>query len=162
MNLLLTAAAALAGALVLEAVRMPSGALVGAVLGVAAVNLAGHTAYALPAAPRFAAFVLLGWAIGTGVTSETLTVLRGSVLPLVFVVVALIALGGAVSAVAVAAGWMDVTTAYLAASPGALSQMSALAQDLKADAALVAAVHTVRVVAVVVVSPIVARFLAGV
>jgi uncharacterized membrane protein AbrB (regulator of aidB expression) len=56
---------------------------------------------------------------------------------------------------------MDGTTAFLASCPGALSQMAALATSLDANAPLVAAVHTVRVIVVVLVAPYVARLVAG-
>jgi uncharacterized protein len=161
MDLVVTAVAALVGALVFERLGVPAGELVGAMVAVAVVNLAGRPAVETPGALRFAAFVALGWAIGQGVTTDTLRSLRAGALPLVLIVLALVVVGGLLAALVVRWGWMDSTTAFLAASPGALSQMSALADALGANAALVAAIHTVRVVVVVLIAPAVARVLSG-
>jgi len=159
MNIAVTAVAALAGGALFERLNVPAGALVGSMVAVAAISVWGAEIRQLPGSVEFLAFVALGWAIGDGVTRRTLSELWSSALPLVFIVVALLAIGGILAALAVAFGWMDSTTAFLAASPGALSQMSALAAALDANAPLVAAVHTVRVVAIVLLAPIVARLI---
>jgi len=161
MSILMTAVAALAGGALFERLNVPAGALVGSMVAVAAVNVAGPKMEELPGSLEFLAFVALGWAIGDGVTRQTLSELWESAFPLVFIVLTLLAVGGLLAFIAVQVGWMDSTTAFLAASPGALSQMSALATALDANAPLVAAVHTVRVVAIVLVAPIVARVVAG-
>lgn len=156
-----TAIVALAGAGLLHRLGVPAGALLGAMLGVAAMNLAGREAAALPGGLQFLAFAALGWSVGVGVTRETIATVQSSLLPLTVVVASLLVFGCAVAFLVAAAGWTDGTTAYLATSPGALSQMSALADALNANAPLVAAVHTIRVFAVIVLSPIVARLVAS-
>jgi membrane AbrB-like protein len=160
-NIVATAAVAVAGGALFERMNVPAGAMVGAMVATAAVNVAGSQVALVPGWARFLAFVLLGWAIGEAVTRGTLAELGRSALPLLFIVAALLVVGGALAAIAVAAGWMDSTTAFLAASPGALSQMSALAAAMGANAPLVAAVHTVRVVAIILVAPVVARMVAS-
>ena len=160
MNIVTTALVAVAGGALFERLNVPAGALVGAMVATAAVNVAGTQVTLAPGWLRFAAFVALGWAIGEGVTRGKLAELGRSAAPLLLIVVALLVVGGLLAALAVALGWMDGTTAFLAASPGALSQMSALAAAMDANAPLVAAVHTVRVVAIVLVAPVVARLVA--
>lgn len=159
--MLQTALAALIGAALFHRLGVPAGALLGAMLAVAALNVAGREAVALPGSLQFLAFAALGWSIGAGVTRETVTTLQHSLLPLTVVVASLLIFGCLVAFLVAAAGWTDGTTAYLATSPGALSQMSALADALNANAPLVAAVHTIRVFAVIILAPIVARLLAG-
>jgi membrane AbrB-like protein len=160
MNILGTAAAALAGAWVFERLRVPSGALLGAMLVVAALNLTRWFPVAeLPDPARFLAFVALGWSIGAAFTPETLSVLRMAAGPVLGVVVLLIVTGAALAVALVRFGDLDPATAFLAASPGALSQMIAVSAETGADSPLVATVHIVRVFAVLLVSPFVVRFL---
>lgn len=160
MNGMQTVLGALGGAVLFERLRVPAGEFLGAAVVVAVLNVRG-SAVELPGSVRFLALVALGWAIGQGVTAETLVQVRRAVVPLFVIVVALMLFAGLVAAATVRLGWMDPTTAFLAASPGAITQMSALATTLEANAALVAVAHTVRVIAVVVVSPFVARLLSG-
>lgn len=161
MPLVQTVLAALVGAAAFEALKVPAGALIGALVATAALNLiTDGAAVELPSSLRFAAFALLGWAVGQGVTTETVRTVRVSLVPIVLTV-ALLLFGALLAVLLTRFGVFDGTTAFLAASPGALSQMSALGQGLGADATLVATVHTVRVVTLVLVSPIVARLVAG-
>ena len=69
--------------------------------------------------------------------------------PLNYVVSTVIALIGAL-----------VGVRYLAATPGGLDSVAAMATDLKADATLILAVHSLRLVSVVTVGPYLVQFVA--
>jgi uncharacterized protein len=60
---------------------------------------------------------------------------------------------------------IDLLSAYLAATPGGLDSVAAMAADLKADAALILAVHSLRLISVLMIGPflvqVVRRRLAG-
>lgn len=160
MPTIVTIIAALVGAFAFEKLGVPAGSLLGAVAAVAAVNLvASFDAVALPAPARFLAFAALGWAIGEGVTGETLRELRSSVAVIGITVVVLVAVGGLLAWVFTTTGMSDANTAYLTTSPGALSQMAALAADTGADGLLVTTTHTIRVIVVVMVAPVVTGLL---
>lgn len=160
MQLISTAAVALAGAWLFERLRVPAGAMLGAMIAVAALNLSSRAGVAdLPGLAEFFAFAALGWSIGTGFTPETLAGLRAATVPVLLIVGLLIGAGALF-------GWglsvltdIDPVTAFLAASPGALSQMVAVSAATGADSLLVVTVHTVRLFAVLVVSPFVVRYL---
>lgn len=157
-----TVIAALAGAAVFEFLKVPAGALIGALVAVAALNLiADGGAVDLPSPLRFLGFAFIGWAIGQGVSMDTVRTLRASFVPMVVIVVALVGFGALLALVLVKLSLLDSTTAFLAASPGALTQMSALGTAVGADASLVVAVHTLRVVTLVLITPLVARLVAS-
>lgn len=163
MPLLTTAAAALIGALLFEGLKVPAGALLGAVVGVALLNTVGSLGPAseLPDAARFLAYAGLGWLVGQGVTRTTVTELRERLGLISIVVVVLVLVGLALGWALAHFGAMDPRTAYLAASPGALSQMSAVAASLDANVTTVMTVHTIRVVALILLSPLIGRLAAG-
>jgi membrane AbrB-like protein len=160
-SLVQSALIALAGAVLFERLGLPAGALLGALVAVAACNLLGHASVEPTKAIQFLALAALGWGIGAGITPEILQTMRRAALPLVLMVVALLVFAGLSAVVVTRLGVMDGATAFLAASPGALSQMSGLAQAVGADASLVVAVHTARVVSLVLVAPFVARLVAA-
>ncbi len=147
-------------ALIFDRLEVPAGSLLGAGLGAALMNLVGGGVTEGPDSVVTAAFIVLGWKIGQSVTGEALSEL-GSQLPAILgIVVFLVAAGGVAAWALVGLGVLDTQTAYLATSPGALSQMSALAADGSADGLFVVTVHTVRVLVVVLVAPLVVRLLA--
>ena len=160
MPTVVTITAALVGAFVFERLGVPAGSLLGGVAGVTAVNLAASfDPVALPSSARFLAFAALGWAIGEGVTSETLRELQSSIGVIAIVVVVLVVVGGVTAWALTTVGMTDANTAYLTTSPGALSQMAALSTDTGADSLLVTTTHTIRVITVVLVAPVVTQWL---
>ncbi|MFA9432506.1 AbrB family transcriptional regulator [Egicoccus sp. AB-alg2] len=159
MHLLTTILAAVAGAAAFEALKVPAGALVGSMAAVAVVNLTGFEVAHLPGWARFAAFTAIGWIIGQGLDRQVLASLGERVGVIVACVVALLAVGGLLTWLLVHFGIVDPATAFLATSPGGLSQMAALSAAVDADAALVTTLHVVRVVVVVVAAPWVVRLL---
>lgn len=148
MSLLLLLTAASAVGLVFQRLAIPGGLIVGAMIGGAAFSLLrGGDAVAIPSSVRTATYVVLGAAIGSSVTRDTLNSLREAVLPAVLAAVLLIAAGIAIAYLLRAVG-LAPPSAVLATSPGALSTMAAVAAQQGSGAAEVALFHTVRIILV--------------
>lgn len=156
--LIWTLIAALVGGVAFERLHVPAGALIGAMVGVAAIGLAGAETDGPGTTLRFAAFVIIGWELGAQIDRGTLEAVRGAAVPILVVVLGLLAAAAVLAFVLHAAG-LDPATSFLAASPGALSQMAALAAEFKANAVVVTIVHLVRIVAVILITPLVVRAL---
>ncbi len=150
--------AALVGAWVLDRLDVPAGPLIGAMLAGAAINLFGFEANPLPDWARFVAFAAIGWLLGQQFTRDTVVELRAAIVPVLVVVVSLLVAGALVAVVLHRIG-LDVPTAFLAASPGGISQMAALAADSGANAPLVVTAHLVRVISVILTAPFLVRIL---
>lgn len=162
MSLLTTITAALAGAALFELLRVPAGALIGAMVAVTILNLAPSAAASeLPTLARFLAFAAVGWLIGQGITGDVLRSLVGNIRLIGITVVLLLVFGGLLALALVRLGLLDPATAFLATSPGGLAQMSALSAAVDADASVVATLHILRVVSVIAIAPLVLRFLPG-
>lgn len=147
------------GAWLFEVLEVPAGALIGAMLGVGILNLAGTApAWDPPTMLKLAAFAIIGWDVGTGMTPQVLGHLRANVVPVGSIALVLIATSVALATILRSTG-LDARTAMLAASPGALSQMTAMASSLRADATIVVTAHLVRIVAVIVTVPFLVRLL---
>lgn len=139
-----TLAFAAAGGLTLGLLGVPAGYLSGSILMVAAASLAGRPML-IPTLPMRILLVLIGISLGAVVTPATLNGMAAYPLSIVVLLAAMvcISISGAAYLRAVH-GW-DKITAYLAAAPGGLSQVMALAAELDADMRAIAIVQTVRV-----------------
>lgn len=144
-----TLVVAVVGGVALGLIGVPAGFLSGSILAVAGAALAGRPML-VPAPLARVIFVVIGVSLGAVVTPETL---RGMAtypvsIAVLLVAMACVGVGGAAYLRAVH-GW-DTVDAYLAASPGAMSQVLALASELGADIRAIAIVQSVRVVIVAV------------
>lgn len=158
-SLLATIIAALVGGAVFEWLRVPAGALVGAAVGVAAFSLAAEQAARMPPTAAFLTYVGIGWLVGQSLTRDVLRDIFSNAIPVVGSAIGLLAVGAILAFALTRIAGLDYVTAFLATSPGGLSQMSALGTAVGADLGLVVAVHLVRVFSVLLLAPAVVRFL---
>jgi membrane AbrB-like protein len=144
-----TLAFAAAGGITLGLLGMPAGWLSGSILAVAGASLAGRP-MSLPGPLMRTIFVLIGISLGAVVTPETLHGMATYPLSIAVLIVAMICVSVAGTAyLRLVHGW-DKADAYLAAAPGGLSQVMALAAEIGADLRAIAVVQTMRVVIVAV------------
>jgi membrane AbrB-like protein len=160
MALLGTLVVGVVGGLIGERLRLPAGALLGAMLAVGAVNLTGGHMMALPVPFRTVAKLLVGTYLGSLLTLETFRLLRQLALPAALMV-AITILAGLVGGFALTrlAG-VDVHTALLGSAPGGSTEMTlvSLSYD-EANPPLVAALQIVRIVAVIFTVPLMVRLM---
>jgi membrane AbrB-like protein len=133
------------GGLTFGMLGVPAGYLSGSILAVSIAALSGRP-MRVPAPMMRVLLVLIGISLGAVVTPETLRGMATYPLSIAVLIVAstVISIVGT-AYLRTVHGW-DTVTAYLAAAPGGLSQVMALAIELKADVRAVAIVQTLRVV----------------
>jgi len=141
----------LTGGIVARMLRVPGGALLGAVLGAAAVQLALGGDESLPAGVRIAVQITIGLVVGSNLRFEAF---RGmgrilartpALLALLFTIAAAIGVGFATLIGA------TVPVGVLSTIPGGASDMIAIALEIGEGAPIVAAVHLVRLLIIYVV-----------
>lgn len=144
-----TLSVAAVGGLTFGLIGVPAGFLSGSILAVAGAALAGRPMQ-IPTPLLRILLVLIGISLGAVVTPETLHGMTTYPLSIGALIVAMacISVVGA-GYLRLVHGW-DTVTAYLAAAPGGLSQVMALAIELDADVRAIAIVQTVRVVIIAV------------
>lgn len=144
--LLLTSASAVG--LLLQRLSVPGGLVVGGMIGAAGFSLLrGGAEVTVPAPLQTASFLVLGAAIGSTVTRDTLVQLRQALLPALLAAVLIIVAGIGIAYLLRALG-LAPAGAVLATSPGALTAITAAAAERGAGPAEVALFHTVRIVLV--------------
>ena len=148
----MTLAVAAAGGALLNLFGLPAAWLSGAMIAVAAYALAGQRAM-VPVALREAGFLLIGLAIGAGLSPEMIASVRHWPLSIVILIATVPLLVWAVQTFLVRAmGWQPKEAA-LAAMPGALSYVLALAASEKVDVARGAIAQTLRLFVIVALVP---------
>jgi membrane AbrB-like protein len=154
-----TLAIAGGGAFLGRRLRIPAGALLVPMVVAAVVHVKGWMPITLPAWLLAVTYTGLGWYIGLGFTRDVLLYAIRALPKLLASTALLIALC-ALSA------WMltlilpiDGLTAYLATSPGGLDSVVIIAVGSHADAPFVIAVQTLRLFAVMLAGPLIAKLL---
>ncbi|RJS93044.1 AbrB family transcriptional regulator [Salinisphaera sp. Q1T1-3] len=139
--------------------RVPAGGLILAmILGALAQNGAG-LAITLPEPLLAVNFIVVGWAIGSRFTRDTLGhVVRALPSVLVSLVVLVAACGGLAMAMVELAG-IDPLTAYLATSPGGADSIAIIANGTHVDVAYVVAMQLARFLVVMCIGPPLARLM---
>jgi len=155
------AAATALAAVAFGAAGLPSAALFAALaVGIAyALAVAHRRPLALPKPGLTVGQAIVGVALGASVDAETLEAVGADWLTVVVMTVATLAISlGAGLAMARATG-LDRATACLGLIAGGASGIVAMADELKADARLVAFMQYLRVLVVVLLAPLVAHYL---
>jgi uncharacterized protein len=148
-----TIAFASVGAAALGLAGMPAGWLSGAIVGVSAAALSGRPVF-VPQEVGQAVYIILGISLGSSVTPATVATMVTWPLSMLAVALAMIAVTGSVMLyLKYVHGW-DTMSALFAATPGALAQAMALAQDTGSDVRAIAMVQTVRLFVLAVALPI--------
>jgi membrane AbrB-like protein len=128
---------------------LPAGYLSGSILLVAAAALAGRPLL-MPQRLTRAIFVLIGISLGAVVTPETLRGMATYPLSIAVLIAAMICVSLACTAYLILVHRWDLLSAYLASSPGGLSQVLVLAAELGAELRAIAIVQSLRVAIVAV------------
>jgi membrane AbrB-like protein len=139
-----TLAIATAGGVAFTLAGMPAGFLSGSILTVAVAAIAGRPLMVPPLLTRII-FVLIGISLGSVVTPETLRGMATYPASIVVLIVGLVIISIAGSAYLYFVHRWKLLSAYLATSPGGMSQVLAVAAELGADLRGVAIVQSLRV-----------------
>jgi uncharacterized protein len=157
MILVTSLVAAVSAALLLDRLNFPAGALIGAMVAIAALRLLGNETPSMPGAVRIVALIVIGWDLGSRFNKQLLATLNNNVAPLVLVIACFLITGWVLAWMLWKFGVMDPVTAVLATSPGGLVQMGALTSETQANAALVVGFHLLRIVSVLLSAPLISR-----
>jgi uncharacterized protein len=147
-----TAAAAFAGAALFQLLGLPAPSLSGAMVGVVLLLISGRKAH-MPTLIAHGAMLMTGVAMGAAVTPEMLGGFQKYPLS---ILIFILCIGLTILLTQLflqwAGGW-DRLTAFLAATPGALSTVLAVAAETRADMLRLTTVQSVRLFTLVAILP---------
>ena len=155
-----TLALAIAGPMIARGLNSPAGAfLVPMVVGIGLTHF-GFMTIELPTWLLAGSYALVGWNVGLRFT-RPLLVHAALALPRILVcTLLLIAICGGIAALFVLVADVDPLTAYLATSPGGSDSIAIIAASTDCDVSFVMAMQTVRMIAVLLLAPVLTKFIA--
>jgi membrane AbrB-like protein len=106
-------------------------------------------------------YAVIGWSIGLRFTRPLLLHVTKAFPHVLACMLTLIALCGVLAGVLVVAARVDPLTAYLATSPGGADSVAIIAASTKVDVPFVLAMQTTRLVAVILLTPAITRYISG-
>lgn len=156
-----TLALATLGPLIAHKLRLRSGALLIPLSVGLLLSHLGWMVIELPPWILLLSYAVIGWSIGLRFTRPLLMHAAQAFPRVLASMLTLIALCGVLACVLVAAADIDPLTAYLATSPGGADSVAIIAAASKVDVPFVMAMQTTRLVAVILLAPIITRFVAA-
>lgn len=155
-----TLALAILGPLLARKLGIPAGAFLVPMIGGIGLAHFDIVTIELPTWLLAASYALVGWNIGLRFT-RPLLIHAARALPRIMVcTLLLIAICGGIAALFVVAAGVDPLTAYLATSPGGSDSIAIIAASTDCDVSFVMAMQTVRMIAVILLAPVLTRFIA--
>ena len=141
--------------------KIPAGALIGAMLTIIVFKMTMKMHWEIQKGFTFALQVFVGIMVGATFQPELYHVMKKIALPVIISCVVLVGAGVLMAIVFTRLGMLDMGTAYLGTSPGAMSALIVMAFDSQAQPMLVVCFHFVRVVFVLLTAPFVFKWLSG-
>lgn len=154
-----TMLAAAIGGLALHFLRVTAGAMLGSMLAVAAWNIATGRGY-FPRPVSDAAQVASGALLGLKIDMASVLGLAGLAVPALLVMAGVLLFSLLTGYVMHQLTKLDLATCLLASTPGGLTEMSLLSEDLGADTPKIAVMQTARLLYVVAFFPTMIEFVA--
>lgn len=153
LNYLISTIIALIGALVGVRFRIPAGTMIIPAVLAALAGILGIPAAPWPPLVMASAYLILGLQIGGNFDAAVVAQLRRLGWFILLSNLFLLGVSALLAVCLMPLLEIDLLSAYLAATPGGLDSVAVMATDLKADAALILAVHSLRLISVLVIGP---------
>jgi membrane AbrB-like protein len=161
LGLLAYLALGLAGGLIGAKLKIPAGTLVGAMLAIVLFKMFTKIHWEIPKNFTFILQVFLGIAVGASFQPAMIQVMKKIALPVAISCVVLVITGALLAVIFTRLGFLDMGTAYLGTSPGAMSALIVLALDSPGQPMLVVCFHFFRVIFVILTAPLIFRWISG-
>lgn len=155
-----TLVVAVIGPVVGRRFRIPSGALLVPLVAGTVLQASGLAEIQLPAWLLAVTFAVLGWYIGLSFTRKALSYAFHTLPQMLLSIAVLIVFCGGLAVLLTRTLGVDLLTAYLATSPGGLDSIVIITASTNADISFVMVLQSVRLFAVILLGPSLARIVA--
>lgn len=153
MDFLLTIVVAIVGGKIAIRLKIPAGAMIGAMVSVSAFNLSFGIA-TMPAEYKILTQIATGAFIGARIKKEDILGLKEVLKPAIIIVSCMGVMNFILGYILYKNSSLDLTTALFSTAPGGMMDMSLIAHELNADSAKVVIFQLVRLISVIGVIPI--------
>lgn len=157
-NMLTTACVSIICGLIGSYLKVPAGALVFSMMGVAIKNIIFNNVY-MPIKVKLFAQICAGTLIGVNVTLASIINLKSAIIPAFILIIGFTLMTIATSLVLHKTSKLDLVTCFFACVPGGAADICLLSSDYGADTAKIVVIQVLRLVCVISFYPIVISFL---
>ncbi|MBU2513552.1 AbrB family transcriptional regulator [bacterium] len=158
-NLTMLMFVGLVGGLIGQKLKIPAGALMGAMVAVILVKVILKSEYALPKNIIFLLQVLVGVMVGSTFHPSLLATFHKIIIPVVASCFILVITGVLIAFLFTKLGWVDIGTGYLGTSPGAMTVLLVLSLENNVNATVITCFHLFRVVFVILTAPLILKLI---
>ncbi|WP_286905561.1 AbrB family transcriptional regulator [Clostridium sp. UBA1652] len=151
-NLLLTLLVAIVGGTIALKLKVPAGAMIGAMISVAIFNIVLGKAY-FPVNAKIVTQIAAGAFVGAGITYRDIISLKSIIKPAVIITLGMISINLIMGYLMHKLTGIDLVTSLFACAPGGIVDMSIISSDLGADTSKVAILQLVRLMGVMLILP---------
>ncbi|MCI8626818.1 MAG: AbrB family transcriptional regulator [Lachnospiraceae bacterium] len=144
-------AAAIGGCLA-RRFRIPAGWIVGSMIATAFYSIVTNHAY-LPSWSRLILQIFAGASLGTGISRRDIRELKKTIVPTVVLLIGLIVMNFVMGGLMYWVGGLDIPTALFASTPGGVTDMALISQEMGADTVTVAILQLTRILFIFTVMP---------
>ncbi len=150
--LLITIAVGAAGGLIARRLKMPAGAMTGALIAVAIYTLITEKGY-FPSGYKMYIQFFTGALVGTRLTKKDIMELPSLALPAVVQFLSMLVLNLVFGLLMHYMGGLDITTAFFSSAPAGMTDMALIAADYGANTLYVSIIQMMRIVIIVTCMP---------
>lgn len=158
MEILLTLCVAAMGGLLLVKLKVTGGAILGAIMACALLNITTGKAH-MPAELTILAKITAGAFIGTKIRKKDLLELKRVVRPTLLLLVSFALYNVLAGHFLAWAAGLDIRTALFATAPGGLAEMTLAGEELGANSSVIAAVQVCRLLSIALILPLILKAL---
>ena len=153
MKIIITIIIATFGGIIGYKLKVPAGALIGAMIFVALFNIYNGEAY-IPIKFKIFAQILTGGIIGLNFSRQTIMQIKEILIPLIISIFILLLFCILTGLILYKITGLDLITALFSMAPGGITDMTLAAQDMGGNTSIIAVFHFVRLTLVVGILPI--------
>ena len=149
------------GGWVMSRFKMPAGAMIGAMLAVVLFKLILQKSWPVPRNFGLVVQVLVGVMVGVSFHPDMVKTFGKIVIPVTSSTFLLVGVGFLLALMYAKTGLVDIKTAYLGTSPGAMAALVFMAIETQSNATVVATFHFFRIFFIVLTAPLLFKFLSN-
>jgi uncharacterized protein len=157
-NLFITLIIGIIGGVIVMRLKVPTGAMMGAMISVALFNILTDDA-SMPQNVRVLTQIAAGALVGTKIKYKDVQDLRYMIKPAILMIASMIILDLSMGYLMYRITGLDLITSLFACAPGGLVDTSLISSDLGADSSKVAILHLIRLSSVMILFPILMKFI---
>jgi membrane AbrB-like protein len=149
------------GGYLMSRFKMPAGAMLGAMLAVVLFKLLLQKSWPVPRNFGLVVQVLVGVMVGVSFHPDMIKTLGKIIIPVTSSTFILVGTGFILALIYAKTGLLDINTAYLGTSPGAMAALVFMALETQSNATVVATFHFFRIFFIVLTAPLLFKYISN-